>query len=343
MPDLSFRITSPGKPVQEVPIQVGLSFGRRPENTIQLEDSKASGRHAHVVEVGGQLVLEDLGSSNHTHVLGADAKSLKGGESHPLTSGTIFQIGETKLVVIASGGADDDRTIAAQALSTGEGPAGLAMLAAFKAARPRLTISNEAIRTIQDIDKANFLVGRDAESAQLVIEHKAVSTAHAAITFEDKRFYLEDLGSSNGTFLNGDRLPPNQKVELKPESHVRFGSIDALFVTDADAEGRPSEERRYLNAIEVLIADGDVPASQRDEAIREARDTNRHAGEVLLNQGMISVGTWITAWRKAEFYVPSRSASSGGGGGGSSKLLIGIIVVLALAVVGLLLWQLKVI
>ncbi len=351
MADLAFRITQPGKPVQEIPIEVGVSIGRRPENTITLEDGKASGRHAHVVEKDGQLVIEDLGSSNHTHILGGS--SLEGGQSHPLTLGTAFQIGETKFVVVAQAGAagegeggGGDRTIAAQIITAkgddgGGAASGLAVLAAFKAARPRLVIANEAIRTIRDIDKAQFVVGRQGDTTNLAIEHQAVSACHATITYKDRRFYLEDMGSSNGTFLAGDRLPPNQQVELKPESHLRFGSIDALFVVDTGAEGQAADERRYKNAVEVLVAEGDLPASQRDEAIRDAKAANRHPGEILLEKGLISVEAWIKAWRKAEFHVAGGGSSSAAGGGkSSSKLLMAIIIVLLLVVVALVLREL---
>ncbi|MCB9832755.1 MAG: FHA domain-containing protein [Planctomycetes bacterium] len=347
MADLAFRITQPGKPVAEVPIAVGVSIGRRPENSIVLEDGKASGRHAHVVQKEGQLVIEDLGSSNHTHILGGS--TLQGGESHPLTLGTAFQIGETKFVVVAAAGADgggDDRTIAAQMLSPSAGAGGaaggLAVLAAFKAARPRIVLANEAIRAIHDMDKIQFVIGRKGDATNLAIEHQAVSACHATISFEDRRFYIEDMGSSNGTFLGGDRLPANQRVELKPETQLRFGSIDALFVIDSSAEGQAADERRYRNAIEVLVAEGDLPASQRDEVVREAKTENRHPGEILLRRGLISVDAWIKAWRKAEFHV-ARGAGESSGGGGSSRYLMAIIALLLLVVLLLALKQFDII
>ena len=101
MAELAFRISEPGKPTREVEIRVGVSIGRLDDNTITIVDTKISGRHAHVIEKDGQLVIEDLGSSNHTHILGGG--SLKGGESHPLTVGTMVQLGDTKLVVTAVG------------------------------------------------------------------------------------------------------------------------------------------------------------------------------------------------------------------------------------------------
>ncbi len=343
MPELAFRISEPGKPTKEVPIKVGLSLGRLDENTVTIVDSKISGRHAHVIEKDGQLVIEDLGSSNHTHVLGG--ASLKGGESHPLQVGTMIQLGETKLVVVAVGeSAGADKTVAAQMITldgddegeSGGAAANLALLAAFKAARARLVIANEAIRKIADIDKIEFVIGRKDESANLVIEHQGVSSTHAAIRFEKKRFYIEDL-STNGTFVGNEKLESGQKRHLLPETHVRFGSIDALFVVSADADGNAPDSKRYRNAVEVLIAEGRLPASQRDDAIRDAQNENRHPGEILLQKGLITVEDWLKAFKKAEFFVASGGSGGGAGGaGGGAKNLLIVIVVLLLALVILL-------
>ncbi len=337
MTELAFRITEPGKPSREVPIKVGVSLGRAEENTIPLDDSKVSGRHAHVVEKDGGLVIEDLGSSNHTHILGGS--SLKGGESHALTSGTMIQMGDTKLVVTAAGDSGGDKTVAAQIINLDEpreegGAAmNLALLAAFKAARPRLVIANEAIRCMAPIDKVNFIIGRKGEGTSLVLEHKAVSTAHAAITFENRRFHVEDLGSSNGTFVDGERLESGQKQELVSESHLRFGSVDALFVIEADAEGRSADHKRYRNAVEVLISEGTLPESQRDDAVREAQASGHHPGEILLQKGLITVDDWLKAFKKAEFFVARGGSSSASTGGGRGRgLLVGIIIVLILLI-----------
>ncbi len=340
MSELAFRISEPGKPTKEVPIEVGLSLGRSDENTVPIVDSKISGRHAHVIEKDGKLVIEDLGSSNHTHVLGG--ASLKGGESHPLSVGTMIQLGDTKLIVVAagkSGGAD--KTVAAQMITLDSGAddepggaaANLAMLAAFKAARGRIVVANEAFRQIADVDKIEYIVGRKGESTHLSIDHKAVSSSHAVIRFEKKRFTIEDLGSANGTFVDGEKLVPNDKKPLKSESHIRFGSIDTLFVVTSDSSGSTPDPKRYRNAVEVLIHEGTLPASQRDEAIREAQASHHHPGEVLLQKGLLTVEEWLSAYKKAEFFVAPRALGGGSQGGGGSKKFLIAWVVLLLAVI----------
>lgn len=52
-----------------------------------------------------------------------------------------------------------------------------------------------------------------------------VSRKHAQITRAEGQVYLEDLSSSNGTFLNGTRLQPGLQTPLQHQDEVRFGSL----------------------------------------------------------------------------------------------------------------------
>ncbi len=48
-------------------------------------------------------------------------------------------------------------------------------------------------------------IGRD-DANDIVIKNEFVSRHHARVIFEDGKFFLEDLNSTNGTFLNGQRV-----------------------------------------------------------------------------------------------------------------------------------------
>ena len=72
------------------------------------------------------------------------------------------------------------------------------------------------------------IIGRDA-SADLTIQAPVVSRHHARIVRQQGQYFLEDLGSSNGTFLNGKRLEKYQA--LAHDDVINLGqSITLRFV-----------------------------------------------------------------------------------------------------------------
>lgn len=54
---------------------------------------------------------------------------------------------------------------------------------------------------------------------------RGVSRRHASIKLIDDRIYLEDLGSTNGTYLVGQRLEPNQPIELRKGQEFHLGQL----------------------------------------------------------------------------------------------------------------------
>jgi hypothetical protein len=52
-----------------------------------------------------------------------------------------------------------------------------------------------------------------------------VSRKHAVIRKENSIFYLEDLNSSNGTYVNSVRVYPGQSLKLKPDDVIQIGSV----------------------------------------------------------------------------------------------------------------------
>ena len=71
------------------------------------------------------------------------------------------------------------------------------------------------------------LVGRDA-AAQVLVDDPVVSRQHARIVVTDSGTRIEDLGSKNGTFVDGLRLS-DSAVLLRDGSRVGFGTLTATF------------------------------------------------------------------------------------------------------------------
>lgn len=70
-------------------------------------------------------------------------------------------------------------------------------------------------------------IGRDPTNQVVVAEDTFASRHHAWITFEDGDFWIEDLGSTNGTLLNGH--PVVKRQILSTGDKVRVGHTELTF------------------------------------------------------------------------------------------------------------------
>ncbi|MBI3412025.1 MAG: SpoIIE family protein phosphatase [Planctomycetes bacterium] len=85
------------------------------------------------------------------------------------------------------------------------------------------------------------VLGRQYD-ATICLTGKAISRQHAQILLRDSQFLLEDLDSSNGTFLNGIRLKPRAPVPISDHDSLQIGSyVFALRQTpDTPASVEPT-------------------------------------------------------------------------------------------------------
>ncbi len=83
----------------------------------------------------------------------------------------------------------------------------------------------------------SLVIGR-LRSNQVFIDDHKLSREHARVQFDGRLFILQDLGSKNGTFLNGRRL---EKPEpLRADDLVKVGDVSFRFVLDADDPAPPA-------------------------------------------------------------------------------------------------------
>ena len=76
--------------------------------------------------------------------------------------------------------------------------------------------------------RENTTIGRSKKN-DVYIPDPFLSSSHARIFFADGEFYLEDLGSTNGTLYNGKYIG-NYTVPLKSGDRVGFGHVTFVFV-----------------------------------------------------------------------------------------------------------------
>ena len=81
-----------------------------------------------------------------------------------------------------------------------------------------------------------IIVGRSSDLDMVLVE-EMVSRKHARISYENDSIFIEDLGSTNGTFVNGEKV---KRAQLKEGDRVLIGtSILKVIAMDAEKEQHP--------------------------------------------------------------------------------------------------------
>ena len=86
-----------------------------------------------------------------------------------------------------------------------------------------------------------FTIGR-ADENDLTIDKPTVSRHHAVVSEEGERWFLEDRGSFNGTFLNGTRVQPGVPLPLRHADRIGIGSETFLFSWPAQLQDPDTTE-----------------------------------------------------------------------------------------------------
>ena len=86
-----------------------------------------------------------------------------------------------------------------------------------------------------------IIIGREAGN-DVVVNHPEVSRRHASLTWDGRQFIIQDLGSANGTFVNGVRLTTPQV--LQPGDVIGLGPTVLLDFQAALPVVSPSDTLR---------------------------------------------------------------------------------------------------
>ena len=72
---------------------------------------------------------------------------------------------------------------------------------------------------------SGVIVGRNPRYAAFVINHEGISREHARLSVVDGVLHIEDMGSTNGSFVNNTRISPKQKMAVHNGFVIKLGSI----------------------------------------------------------------------------------------------------------------------
>jgi len=199
----------PGRPEETfVVAKPETTIGRDPGNDLVLDSPVVSRRQATLQLRDGAYWLRDLGSTNGTAVNGQPISETA------LRDGDIIRIGDEQgnnvgLVFRHAGAAPSSSTIQIGRQELGQA--------------------------------AVFVIGRDP-SANLQLDHPTISRLHAEVRLTPVGPMLRDLGSSNGTFLNGELISGARP--LSPRDVVQIGPYKLVYDQAGFAQYTPGGNYR---------------------------------------------------------------------------------------------------
>lgn len=94
---------------------------------------------------------------------------------------------------------------------------------------PVLVSVNPEVRENVEIKKEKFVIGKLRGQTDLTLNLPVVSRMHAEIERRDGKYFLVDLNSTNGTYLNGERLEANEYRQLSSGDEIIFASAAYYF------------------------------------------------------------------------------------------------------------------
>lgn len=105
------------------------------------------------------------------------------------------------------------------------------------------------------LDAPVVIIGRAPES-NLVLSDQNVSRRHAELRVEPEGLLITDLGSSNGTAVDGERLLPHQPHLLRPGARIQIGP----FVLTYDSSTRSESDPGAIGPTDAGAPSGETPS-----------------------------------------------------------------------------------
>lgn len=195
-------------------------LGREADNDIVLPDERSSRYHAEIHWDHGHVQVVDRGSTNGTlinrqHVRGA----------MPLVAGDVIEMGDQRYRFEPLARAQTAAPAAAPLLAETRKTPGVPTVSRVFDGVPLMLIAlNGPVAGERWLLRAGITeIGRTDERA-ICLPDASVSRLHAQIVRQRSGYFVQDVGSSNGTYLNGQRLAA--PVVLSAGDVLRVGEIE---------------------------------------------------------------------------------------------------------------------
>jgi pSer/pThr/pTyr-binding forkhead associated (FHA) protein len=145
------------------------------------------------------------------------------------------------------------------------------------------------------LDKPQVTIGRKMDN-DVVIDNLAVSGHHARVVEENGTYFVEDTGSTNGTFLNETKI---QKQRLQPGDQIRVGKHVLIYEDETATAKRKPAQAIVLDGDKTVLAP--PPSETRKTRLATAAEDDALPGGKI---GVLLVVAGQTD--KNEYKLPAR-------------------------------------
>ncbi len=261
-------------------LRTGINSLGRQGTDVLVNEGTVSRNHATITVEDGVVSIEDLGSSNGTKV--ADQRltpnqPVRAGSGEALRFGNwnvTLEIGRSPARTAAETdtcppvGSESDMTLVSVAFSSED-----TFVATSLVSPAATTQSSESVDPIAGgafvgllrriegagddiaVTEGVITIGRRPENTVVLTDDAYVSGRHAEIVTDPTGTYIKDLGSTNGTIVNGATLTPLESLPLKLGDEVHIGQSKFHF-QDGDMEIENDESDDPVPANESTVEPG---------------------------------------------------------------------------------------
>ena len=199
------------------------SIGRGTENDLIFDDDETSRLHAIITFAQNKIQISDTGSTNGTYL---DRMPLTPRQKYPVKIGQFIEIGHHTLYIETPDIVGVMHSASGTMVMPGEAGSLRDLGAAVPAGDPKTMLDMEvpvaqtSVRTMNLDGHDKVTIGRASDN-QVVLNHPLVSRYHAILERMGKRFVIKDLRSSNGIFVNEQKI--EREAYLKDWDQIRIG------------------------------------------------------------------------------------------------------------------------
>jgi pSer/pThr/pTyr-binding forkhead associated (FHA) protein len=211
---------------QEYYLNAGENTIGREMSDVSLNDPTVSRKHARIIVEENRCLIEDLGSTNGTMVKGAKISS-----TTEIFDGDEITFGSVVLAInipaVEANGEKAEST--APSVDAESEPSTEVIADDAEISDEEAPVPSAKLVSVKDASKEFMIysgvntIGRRAGNSIQILDDPYVSGAHAEITDDEGWFGIVDLGSTNGTIVNGVKLEPQMPLELNDGDEIVFG------------------------------------------------------------------------------------------------------------------------